>query len=76
VKVLVGVGLGIAGAAAWLVSRGHKDPRQWPAAVGEEAARLRAHVAEAAAAGRRAAKEQERALDKELADAEAARNRL
>jgi hypothetical protein len=44
--------------------------------VGEEAARLRAHLAEAAAAGKRAATEQERALDKEIRDAEAARNRL
>lgn len=75
-KVLVGAGLGIAGAAAWLVSRGHKDPRQWPTAVGEEAGRLRAHVAEAVAAGKRAAKEEERALDRERADAEATRNRL
>lgn len=75
-KVIVGLGLGIAGAAAWLVSRGHKDPRQWPAAVGEEIARLRNDLAEAAGAGKRAAMEEQRALDKELADAEAARNRL
>lgn len=75
-RALVGIALGVAGGAAWLITQGHRDPRLWPQAAGEEAARLRAQLSEAAAAGKRAAREEERAIEKELADAEAGRNRL
>jgi len=71
VKALVRLGLGVAGLAAWLVSRGHRDPRRWPQAVTHEATRLREQMAEAVAAGRRAAKEQQRAVERDLAEAEA-----
>lgn len=74
-KALVQLGLGVAALAGWLVSRGHRDPREWPRAATEEAGRLRGQVAEAVAAGRRAAKEQEEALEKALADADAQRDR-
>lgn len=70
-NALVRLGLGVATLAAWLASRGHRDPRVWPQTVTHEAARLRVQVAEAVAAGRRAAKEQEEALEKSLADADA-----
>lgn len=64
------LGLGVATLAAWLVSRGHRDPRVWPQAVAHEAARLRVQVAEAVAAGLRAAKEQEEVMERDLAEAE------
>jgi hypothetical protein len=76
VKALVSVALGLAGAAAWLIARGHKDPRQWPKAFAEEAEHLRRAVSEASTAGRRAAAEKEREIEKDLADAEVGQNRL
>jgi uncharacterized membrane protein YccC len=76
VKALVSAVLGLAGAAAWLISRGHKDPRQWPKALADEAEHLRNAVSEASTAGRRAAAAKEREIEKELADAEAGQNRL
>ena len=68
-KTLATLGLGAAGAVGWLVSRGHRDPREWPHVAAAEAARLRVQVAEAVAAGRRAAREQEAALERDLAEA-------
>jgi hypothetical protein len=75
-RVLGGLALAIAGAAAWLAARGHRDPRTWPAALTEEATRVKGALGEAVSAGRRAARDEEIAFERELADAEARRNRL
>lgn len=68
-RALVGLALGAAGVAAWLVSRGHRDPRLWPGALAAESVRLRSQLEEAVTAGRRAAREREEQLERELAEA-------
>jgi hypothetical protein len=67
-RVLVVLG---AAATAWMIVRGHRDPRRWPAEAMEEWARVRGAAAEAIAAGKRAAARRETELDVEL---ERARN--
>jgi hypothetical protein len=66
VKVVASLAVAAGAAAAWLVSRGHGDPRRWPQALAEEAVRLKDALAEAVAAGRRAAALREQEIDREL----------
>lgn len=52
--------------AAWLVSRGAKDPREWPRRLPEELASLWNDVDDALAAARRAAQRQEKDFEDAL----------
>jgi hypothetical protein len=67
-RIVIGAGMAAAGAAAWLVSRGHRDPRHWPQAAKEEVAILRRNLDEALAAGRRAAARREEEIEREIAE--------
>ncbi len=59
--------LAAAGAAAyWVVTRCPPDPREWPGQAQHDLARLKGHLAEAFAAGRRAAAERDQELLDEL----------
>ena len=52
--------------AAWLVSRGAKDPREWPRRLPEELTALWNDLDDAFGAGRRAAARQEKDFEDEL----------
>lgn len=59
--------------AAWLWSRGARDPREWPTRLPQEIASLWDDVDEALGSGRRAAARREREFDEELLRARAGR---
>ena len=54
------------GVGAWLWSRGHRNPREWPADLSVEATQVREAAKEAVEAGRRAAARREAEIDREL----------
>lgn len=59
--------LGVAAlVAAWLVSRGAKDPREWPKRLPQELAALWDDIDDALGAARRAAVRQEKDFEDEL----------
>ncbi|MEW6581153.1 MAG: hypothetical protein AB1416_00120 [Actinomycetota bacterium] len=68
-RLVLGLGIAAAGAAAWLVARGHRDPRRWPQALASEGALLRRQLGEAVAAGKRAAARREQEIEREMAEA-------
>lgn len=53
-------------AAYWVVTRCPPDPRTWPEQAQADIARLRGHVSEAVAAGKRAAAARDKELLEEL----------
>lgn len=56
----------VGAAAYYVITRCAPDPRTWPAQAQEDVARLKANLAEAVAAGRRAAARREQELMDEL----------
>lgn len=63
-KFLLGLGLLL---AAWLVSRGARDPREWPRRLPQEIASLWDDIDDAFGAARRAARRQEKHFEDEMA---------
>ncbi len=61
--------LALLGGAAYVYSRGPRDPREWAGFLAEEAARTKQHVAEAAEAGKRASVRKREQIDREIAAA-------
>ena len=68
-RFLVGAGLAVGAAAAYLVARGHTDPTTWPEAAKGEVDLLKKNLNEALAAGRRAAARREDEIDREITEA-------
>ena len=62
-KLLLGAGALL---AAWLWSRGARDPREWPKRIPKEVAALWDDLDDAFGSARRAAARQEREFDEEL----------
>jgi hypothetical protein len=61
--------LALLGGAAYVYSKGPRDPREWAGFLAEEAARTKQHAAEAAEAGKRAAVRKREQIDREIAEA-------
>jgi hypothetical protein len=61
--------LALLGAGAWLYSQGPRDPREWPAFLGEQVAVLRGQAEEALAAGRQASARRQAQMEREIAEA-------
>ncbi|HWH14214.1 MAG TPA: hypothetical protein VNT51_05670 [Miltoncostaeaceae bacterium] len=61
--------LAVLGVAAYIYSKGPRDPREWVAFLGEQAAVLREQITEAVEAGRRASARRQEQIDRELAQA-------
>lgn len=59
--------LAVIGLVGWLYSKGPRDPREWVAFLGEQAAVLKEQGKEALAAGKEAAARREEQLDREIA---------
>ena len=58
-----------AGLSAWLWSRGHRNPREWPGDLAGEWAELRGDLRAANEVGMRAAARREEEIDRELGEA-------
>lgn len=56
------------GFAAYIYSKGPRDPREWAAFLGEQVAILRGQLTEALEAGRRASARRQAQIDRELAE--------
>lgn len=69
-RFVLGVGALLAG---WMLSRGHKDPREWPRAIPRELTSLWDDLDDAFGAARRAAGEREKDFDEEMRQARAER---
>lgn len=61
--------LALMAGAAYVYSKGPRDPREWAGFLAEEAARTKQHAAEAAEAGKRAAVRKREQIDREIAAA-------
>jgi hypothetical protein len=61
--------LALLAGAGYLYSLGPRDPREWPAFVGEQVAVLREQAAEALDAGKRASARREELMEREIAEA-------
>ena len=61
--------LALLGGAAYIYSKGPRDPREWAGFLAEEAVRTKRQAAEAAEAGKRAAVRKREQIDREIAAA-------
>lgn len=59
--------------AGWMLSRGHKDPREWPRKLPQELTSLWDDLDDAFGAARRAAERRESEFDEEMRRARAER---
>ena len=57
------------GLVGWIYSKGPRDPREWPAFLGEQVALLKEQAREAADAGKRANERRQHQLEREVAEA-------
>lgn len=61
--------LAVAGVGIWALRRAPTDPRRWPSAAKDEAARLKAQGKEALEAGKRAAARRQEQVQREIDEA-------
>lgn len=57
------------GLLGWIYSKGPRDPREWPAFLGEQMELVKDQAREAAEAGKRANERRQRQLEREVAEA-------